>query len=78
MEGVWSPPAHEKKGHPLSMAKSPTPSADGRRVYLICGFGGCAQRLEVDAAVWRDEERRRREASEGWEAGLKKEDETHA
>lgn len=76
MECVWSRPAHDKKNHPLTMAHSATWNAARTRVYVVCGFGGCAQRLEVDAAVWRDEERRRFDASARWEAGLPRREET--
>lgn len=60
--GIRSTWAHDTKHHALSMAHSPTLAASGRKVYVVCGFGGCAQRLEVDAAVWRDEEASRRAA----------------
>ena len=50
--GVRSTEAHDKKHHPLSAAHSPTYAASGLVVYVVCGFKGCPQRLEVDAAVW--------------------------
>ena len=57
---IRSTNAHVKKDHPLTMAHSPTYAVHGQTVYVVCGFGGCAQHLEVDAAVWREEEARRR------------------
>lgn len=57
---IRSTNAHVKKDHPLSAAHSPTYAVHGQTVYVVCGFGGCPQRLEVDAAVWQAEEARRR------------------
>jgi hypothetical protein len=61
--------AHDAKHHPLSLAHSPSYAVSGQLVYVVCGFDGCRQRLEVDAAVWREEERRRREAGAGAAGG---------
>ena len=62
VEGVRSTPAHATKRHLPSLAHSPTWNAAGTRVYVVCGWQGCAQRLEVDAAVWQGEEGRREAA----------------
>jgi hypothetical protein len=59
MEGIRSTHAHDKKYHPLDHAHSPTATPTGALVYCVCGWDGCAQRLEVDAAVWEAEMRRR-------------------
>jgi hypothetical protein len=61
--GIRSTEAHDKKHHDLGMAHTPTYAVHGQTVYVICGWGGCPQRLEVDAAVWRAEDARRREAA---------------
>jgi hypothetical protein len=62
---IRSTNAHVKKDHPLHAAHSPTYAVHGQTVYVVCGFGGCAQRLEVDAAVWAAERARRAALSEG-------------
>jgi hypothetical protein len=59
VEGIRSTPAHERKHHPLDQAHTPTASWTGAVVYCICGWQGCQQRLEVDAAVWEAEAMRR-------------------
>ena len=46
--------------HPLSAAHSATVSLDGRVVYVVCGWNGCAQRRVVAADVWEAREDRRR------------------
>jgi len=58
--GIRSTDAHDKKHHPLDQAHSATATPTGALVYVVCGWQGCAQRLEVDAAVWQAEEARRR------------------
>jgi len=63
--GIRSPDAHDTQHHPLSAAHSPTDAASGQTVYVVCGFGGCPQRLAVDAAVWRAEAARRGAQSQG-------------
>jgi hypothetical protein len=65
IDGVRSIGAHAKKHHPLGLAYSPTANAAGTRVFVVCGWLGCPQRLEVDAAVWKAEAARRARASEG-------------
>ena len=57
--GIRSTHAHEKKHHPLDQAHSPTRTPTGALVYVVCGWQGCQQRLEVDAAVWEAELGRR-------------------
>lgn len=57
--GLRSTPAHARKRHPLDQAHSPTAAQAGTLVYVVCGWQGCAQRLEVDAAVWQAELARR-------------------
>ena len=59
--GIRGTDAHDKKHHPLSLAHSPTANAAGTLVYVVCGWQGCAQRLEVDVAVWEAERTRRKE-----------------
>ena len=54
------PRADPCAGHTLAVAHTPTPSTDGRLVYLICGDGGCPRRRAVLAAAWRTEHARRR------------------
>ena len=54
--------AHDATDHPLAMAHTEAAAAHGLLVYVVCGWQGCPQRLEVDAAVWRAEELRRRAA----------------
>jgi hypothetical protein len=69
VEGIRSTDAHATQHHPLDQAHTPTEAASGLVVYVVCGFDGCAQRLEVDAAVWREEEARRRAAEVATRAG---------
>jgi hypothetical protein len=64
-DGIRSTSAHDTKQHPLTQAHSAQATATGALVYCVCGFQGCAQRLEVDAAVWAAERARRAEASAG-------------
>ena len=54
--------AHDAKHHPLSMAHTEAAAANGLLVYVVCGWQGCPQRLEVDAAVWQAEVARRGKA----------------
>lgn len=61
-DGIRSTDAHDKKHHPLDQAHSAVATPTGALVYVICGWQGCTQRLEVDAAVWQGEEARRRAA----------------
>jgi hypothetical protein len=65
VQGIRSSDAHDKKHHALGMAHSPSYAVTGQLVYVICGWGGCPQRLEVDEKVWREEEARRRTADGG-------------
>lgn len=58
-EGIRSTYAHDRKYHPLHQAHSPTATPTGALVYVVCGWQGCAQRLEVDARVWEAEAARR-------------------
>lgn len=62
-DGIRSSDAHDKKRHPLSAAHSAVVAPSGTRVYVVCGWWGCAQRLEVDWAVWQEHERRRQETA---------------
>ena len=57
--GIRSTDAHDKRHHPLDQAHSPMATPTGELVYVVCGWDGCAQRLEVDAAVWEAEVARR-------------------
>ena len=59
--GIRSTDAHDTRQHPLHQAHSPTATRAGALVYCVCGWQGCAQRLEVDAAVWEAELTRRQE-----------------
>jgi hypothetical protein len=65
VEGIRSTDAHATQHHPLDQAHTPTEAASGLLVYVVCGARGCPQRLAVDAAVWREERRRRGTQSEG-------------
>jgi hypothetical protein len=58
-DGIRGTDAHDKKHHPLDQAHGAVATPTGALVYLVCGFDGCEQRLEVDAAVWHAELRRR-------------------
>jgi len=60
--GIRSTDAHDKKHHPIDQAHSPQATPTGALVYVVCGWQGCPQRLEVDAAVWEAELARRRAA----------------
>jgi len=51
--------AHDATDHPLAMAHTEAAAAHGLLVYVVCGWQGCPQRLEVDAAVWQAEPPRR-------------------
>jgi len=62
VDGIRSSDAHDKKHHPLDQAHSAVATPTGALVYVVCGWQGCAQRLEVDEKVWRDAEARRRAA----------------
>jgi len=44
------------------MAHTEAAAANGLLVYVVCGWQGCPQRLEVDAAVWQAEVARRGKA----------------
>lgn len=57
--GIRSTHVHDKRHHPLDQAHSPTRTPTGALVYVVCGWHGCQQRLEVDAAVWEAELARR-------------------
>jgi len=63
--GIRATEAHDRKHHPLDHAHSATPAVAGTRVYVVCGWQGCAQRVAVDAAVWDAEAARRVARSEG-------------
>ena len=63
VDGIRSTEAHDKKHHPLDQAHTPTATPTGALVYVVCGWQGCAQRLEVDAAVWEAEAARRARAT---------------
>jgi hypothetical protein len=58
-DGIRSTDAHDKKRHPLDQAHSAQATPTGALVYVLCGWQGCPQRLEVDAAVWNAELARR-------------------
>jgi hypothetical protein len=58
-DGIRSTTAHDAKAHPLDQAHSATATPTGTRIYCVCGWDGCAQRLEVDASVWDAEMMRR-------------------
>jgi hypothetical protein len=60
-QGIRSTEAHDKKHHPLGQAHTAVQAPTGTLVYVVCGWQGCAQRLQVDAAVWQAELARRRE-----------------
>jgi uncharacterized protein (DUF2252 family) len=59
--------AHCARVHGLQLARSPTYSADGTRVYVVCG---CGQRRVVEPAEWQEEQARRtKEAAREHAAG---------
>ena len=64
-EGIRGSDAHDTQHHPIDQAHSPAANAAGTRVYVVCDWNGCAQRLAVDGAVWEAEVARRRALSDG-------------
>lgn len=60
VDGIRSTDAHDQKHHPLDHAHSPVATPTGALVYVVCGWDGCGERLEVDAAVWEAAAARRR------------------
>jgi len=65
VQGIRSSAAHDKKHHPLDQAHSPVSTSTGALVYVVCGWQGCPQRLEVDEKVWCEAQARRRTADGG-------------